>query len=92
MRKNTNVNENINELELAFRKNFKKVRKENGYTQKTLAEKTDMVRETIARIESGQVSPQVTTIIKLLEPIGYTLDIVKLETEDDDDDEGQENN
>lgn len=65
-------------LEKEFRTSLKKVRKENGFTQDSLAKKTNMIRETIARIESGKVSPQVNTIIKLLEPIGYKLEIVKV--------------
>ena len=79
MKKAVETNENIVALEKKFIKEFKEMRKKNGYTQQSLANKTNMVRETIARIESGQVSPQVSTIIKLLEPIGYTLEFKKIE-------------
>lgn len=82
MKKEETINDNIKLLEKEFIKTFKKVRKENGYTQATLAVKTNMVRETIARIESGVVSPQISTIIKLIEPIGYTLELKKIEVEE----------
>ncbi len=80
MKKVVVASENVILLEKEFIKGFKKMRKENGYTQASLASKTNMVRETIARIESGVVSPQISTIIKLLEPLGYTLELKKLET------------
>ncbi len=76
--------ENVHEvLEHEFRQTLKKVRKQNGYTQDTLGKKANIIRETIARIESGIVSPQINTIIKILEPIGYKLDIVKIKKEED---------
>lgn len=79
MKKVTNSSDNALILEKEIIKSFKKIRKENGYTQASLAKKTNMVRETIARIESGVVSPQISTIIKLLEPIGYTIEFKKVE-------------
>lgn len=83
MKKVVSSSEEVIALEKEFIKSFKKMRKENGYTQASLASKTGMIRETIARIESGVVSPQVNTIIKLLEPIGYTLELKKIETEEE---------
>lgn len=83
MKKVSVTSENVMLLEKEFIKGFKKIRKENSYTQASLALKTNMVRETIARIESGVVSPQISTIIKLLEPIGYTLEFKKIETEEE---------
>lgn len=83
MKKVVPTSESVTMLEKEFIKGFKKMRKENGYTQASLASKTNMVRETIARIESGAVSPQISTIIKLLEPIGYTLELKKIEVEEE---------
>ncbi len=79
MEKNKIENEAVSRLENEFRTSLKLTRKQSGYTQETLAKKCNIIRETIARIESGAVSPQINTLIKILEPIGYTLDIRKLE-------------
>ncbi len=69
-------------LEAEFRQCLKKTRKQEGYTQEKLAKKCNIIRETIARIESGIVSPQLNTLIKILEPIGYTIDIKKIITDE----------
>ncbi len=82
MKKVVNEEDKFFIIEKEFRTNLKKVRKENGYTQETLAKKCNIIRETIARIESGTVSPQLNTLLKILEPIGYTLEIKKVETEE----------
>lgn len=82
MKKVVVTSESVKALEKEFIKNFKKMRKDHGYTQAALAAKTNMVRETIARIESGVVSPQISTIIKLLEPLGYTLELKKVEVDE----------
>ncbi len=73
---------NYKNLESDFIDEFKTVRKENKLTQEKLAKKSNIVRESIARIESKKVSPQLSTIIKLLEPIGYTITIKKIIEED----------
>lgn len=83
MKKIITMNENAMALEKKFVKELATLRKSNGYTQASLAKKSNMVRETIARIESGQVSAQVNTLIKILEPIGYTLSFIKIETPQD---------
>lgn len=56
-----------------------RLRKDKKYTQKQLAEESKVVRELIAKIENQIVSPQIKTLIKILEPLGYTLKIVKIE-------------
>ena len=60
---------------------FIKLRKENGLTQKQMSEETGVVREVIAVIETRKKHPQINTLIKLLEPFGYTLSIVKIKEE-----------
>ncbi len=50
-----------------------------GISQRALAEKSGVKQPVIARLERGTRSPQLSTIIKLLHPLGYTLDIVPLE-------------
>lgn len=56
-----------------------RLRKEKKYTQKQLAEEANMIRETITKIENQIISPQIKTLIKLLEPLGYTLKIEKID-------------
>ncbi len=59
-----------------------RLRKEKKYTQKQLAEEADMIRETITKIENQIISPQIKTLIKLLEPLGYTIKIEKIKKEE----------
>ena len=53
-------------------------RKEQGMSQKELAEKVGMKQPAIARLESLKVTPKVDTLIDVLHPLGYTLEIVPL--------------
>lgn len=53
-------------------------RKKANLTQRELSEKSGVVQPSIAKIESLKRSPQVTTLIKLLYPMGYTLKIVPI--------------
>lgn len=67
------------ELEYEFVKQFIKIRKNKNISQQKMSEKANMIRLTVSRIENLIVSPQISTIIKLLEPIGYTVKIVPIE-------------
>nr|DAO23617.1 MAG TPA: helix-turn-helix protein [Caudoviricetes sp.] len=53
-----------------------KARNEQGISQKKLEEMSGVKQPIIARIETGKSSPQVSTLIKLLVPLGKTLAIV----------------
>lgn len=53
-------------------------RKECNLTQRELSEKTGIKQPAIARIENKKRSPQITTLIRMLYPIGYTLKVVPL--------------
>ena len=55
-------------------------RKESNFTQKGLSEKTGIKQPAIARIERHMRSPQASTLIKLLYPMGYTLKVVPLDS------------
>lgn len=66
-------------LEYQFICDFIKVRKENKLTQASLAELSGVVREKIAKIENQLNSPQLNSLIKILEPIGFTVKIVPIE-------------
>lgn len=54
-------------------------RKKSKLSQKELGEKAGIKQPTIARIESRARSPQVTTLIRMLYPMGYTLRVVPIE-------------
>lgn len=70
--------ERIEKLQTDLIDSLIELRKRKKYTQKTLSEKTGIMRETIARIETGISSPQINTLLKILEPLGYTLKIKKI--------------
>lgn len=54
-------------------------REENGLTQKQLSELCGVKQPVIARLESAVHSPQINSIIRILEPLGYTLAVIKKE-------------
>ena len=60
-----------------------KIRKDSKMTQQELAESTNIIRTTVARIESGVNSPHLKTMLELLEPLGYTLKIVPIDKDND---------
>lgn len=57
-----------------------KARKEKGISQKKLEELSGVKQPIIARMEKGNTSPQLDTILKVLAPLGKTLAVVPLET------------
>lgn len=54
-------------------------RKKNKLTQRELSEISGVKQPAIARIEKYMNSPQTSTLIKLLYPMGYTIRVVPLE-------------
>lgn len=70
------------ELEYNLVEDFINIRKSEGITQQDLAENSMVIRQTINRIENLVTSPQISTMLKLLEPMGYTLKIVKIGKEE----------
>ena len=69
------------ELEYNLICDFIKLRGELGLTQKEMANEAGVVREMIAVIEGRKKHPQINTLIKILEPFGYTLSITKIKEE-----------
>ena len=67
------------DLELAVNYATIEARKKANLTQRELSEKSGVIQPTIARIEKMKTSPQASTLIKLLYPLGYTLKVVPLE-------------
>lgn len=72
----------LQDLEYDFICDFIRIRKENHLTQQALADMSGVVREKIAKIEASLNSPQLNSLIKVLEPIGYTVKIVPITKED----------
>ncbi|MDO5568988.1 MAG: helix-turn-helix domain-containing protein [bacterium] len=70
------------ELEYNLICDFIKLRSELGLTQKQIAEESGVIREMIAVIENQKKHPQINTLIKILEPFGYTLSITKIKEND----------
>jgi len=56
-------------------------RESRGITQRELARLSGIKQPAIARMESMRVTPHVDTILKILEPLGYTLEIVPIKKE-----------
>jgi len=56
-------------------------RQEYGYTQKELEELSGVKQPIIARLEKGTTDPQLSTLLKVLAPLGKTLAIVPLDTD-----------
>lgn len=66
------------ELEYNLICDFIKLRNELGLSQRQMADETGVIREMIAVIENRKKHPQINTLIKILEPFGYTLSITKI--------------
>jgi ribosome-binding protein aMBF1 (putative translation factor) len=51
-------------------------RAQQGLTQKQLAEKCGLSQSVIARLERSTHSPQMSTVLRVLKPLGYTIAVV----------------
>ncbi len=73
--------EDINaiELEKDLIRTMVHIREEKGLTQSQLAEMCHVKQPVIARMESSAHSPRIDTLLRILTPLGYTLQIVPLE-------------
>ena len=54
-------------------------RNERGISQKKLEELSGVRQPIIARMEKGNTSPQLDTVLKVLAPLGKTLAVVPME-------------
>ena len=68
----------IMDLEYKLICDFIKLRNELGLSQQKMADESGVVREMIAVIENQKKHPQINTLIKILQPFGYTLEITKI--------------
>jgi ribosome-binding protein aMBF1 (putative translation factor) len=55
---------------------FIEAREKKGITQKELERQSGIKQSCIARMERCHTLPQITTILKLLHPLGLTLSVV----------------
>jgi len=53
-------------------------RKQKGLSQKELAEMAGMKQPAIARLENLKTVPTIDTLIDVLHPLGYTLDVIPI--------------
>ena len=74
--------ERIIVLEMNLIRTLVSIREEKGITQSQLAELSGVKQPTIARLEKSLHSPQLDSILKVLVPLGYTLQIVPIKSID----------
>ena len=72
----------ISDMEYELITEFIRLRKDANLSQQDIANQANVIRTTIARIENGMNSPQIKTMLQILEPLGYTLRIEKIKKED----------
>ena len=77
-----NEDKRILDLEYNLIYDFIKLRNELGLTQKEMGEASNTIREIIAVIETRKKHPQINTLIRILEPFGYTLSITKIKEDE----------
>lgn len=56
-----------------------KARKDHGMTQQELEAISGVKQTYIARVENNKTDPQLTTILRLLRPLGMTLKVAPLD-------------
>ncbi len=74
----TSQEEEEMKLEMELIESIIEARKNAKLTQRQLSERSGIVQPSIAKIENFMRSPQATTLIKLLYPMGYTIKVVPL--------------
>lgn len=66
------------DMEVALMKEMIRAREERGITQRDLEQLSGVRQPVIARMERGKTSPQLSTVLKVLAPLGLTLAIVPM--------------
>lgn len=67
-----------NEIQTTIVQEVIRARKEKGLTQVELAKISGVKQPVIARLESGATDPQVSTVLRLLVPLGKRLAVVSI--------------
>lgn len=65
-------------LRVALMGELIEARHKQGISQKKLEELSGVRQQVIARMERGNTSPQIETVLKVLAPLGKTLAVVPL--------------
>lgn len=58
---------------------FIQLRHKLGLTQQEMADKSNVLRDKIAKIEAGIYPPNIKSLFKILGPLGYTIKIEKIQ-------------
>ncbi len=69
----------IIELEKGLLRTMVSIREKHGLSQAELADKCNVKQPMIARVEKAVHSPQINSLLKILVPMGYKLEIVPME-------------
>lgn len=64
------------DFEVALIGKLIEAREARGLSQKQLADMCGLKQSAIARLEKMGVTPKINTLIRVLQPLGYKLDIV----------------
>ena len=72
----------INDQEFDLICEYKKIRYESDISQRELASRIGIAQSTIARMEKNMHSMSIGNFTKLLDVLGYKLEIVEKEEED----------
>ena len=69
------------DIRVAMMVEIVRARKERGVSQRKLEELSGVKQPVIARMERGETSPQIDTILKILVPLGKKLAVVPIGSE-----------
>lgn len=73
--------ESVIELEKELIRTMVQLREEKGLSQAELAAKCNVKQPVIARMEKAVHSPQISSLLKILVPLGYKLQIVPVHSD-----------
>ena len=65
------------EIEAAIISDMIRQRSAMGLSQRDLAEMCDIPQSSIARIETGKITPRLDTLLKILKQLGLTLSVTE---------------
>jgi predicted transcriptional regulator len=74
----TEEDKRIIELEKELIRSMVAIREKQGLSQADMARKCNVKQPAIARMEKNTHSPQVDSLLRVLTPLGYTLQIVPM--------------
>lgn len=74
-----NRNKKILDKEYELIEKLSKIRHEKKLTQRQLAELTGIKQPRLASIEKGKNSPQLNTLLQILNSLGYTIDFKRID-------------